>query len=356
MRAITIARWFSFPLLGLALLITAAPSLATAPAPIGIAVSITIPPPDLPVYDQPACPGDDYIWVPGYWAWDADNGGYYWVPGTWVLAPEPGFLWTPGYWSWGGASFLWIGGYWGPVVGFYGGVNYGFGYFGTGYVGGHWQNNHFYYNRAVTNVNVTVVHNVYNTRVGNVNVVNRVSYNGGRGGLTARPTPQQEAAARERHMGPVAAQRQQIRDARANRQLWASVNHGRPPIAATPRPDDFRGSGVMAAREAGTVHHAIAPAPATRVNPGRTSAPNTRENPENPRMNQQRANQEQQQQQAEQRHEQQIRSRPAEQPQRAERGQKPARAEQGEAQLQHETRAPAEKSAPEPKERKPEQR
>jgi len=35
--------------------------------------------------------------------------------------------------------------YWGPVVGFYGGINYGFGYFGRGYEGGRWEHDHFYY-------------------------------------------------------------------------------------------------------------------------------------------------------------------------------------------------------------------
>jgi hypothetical protein len=53
----------------------------------------TLPPPELPAYEQPICPGDGYIWTPGYWAWD---GEYYWVPGTWVMAPETGYLWTPG--------------------------------------------------------------------------------------------------------------------------------------------------------------------------------------------------------------------------------------------------------------------
>ena len=43
-----------------------------------VGVSVTIAPPELPVFDQPICPGDGYIWTPGYWAWD---GEYYWVPG-----------------------------------------------------------------------------------------------------------------------------------------------------------------------------------------------------------------------------------------------------------------------------------
>ncbi len=35
-----------------------------------VGVSVTIAPPELPVYEQPLCPGDGYIWTPGYWAWD----------------------------------------------------------------------------------------------------------------------------------------------------------------------------------------------------------------------------------------------------------------------------------------------
>ena len=47
-------------------------------------------PPAIPDYVQPACPGDGYIWEPGYWAWGAD--GYYWVAGVWVFPPAVGLL------------------------------------------------------------------------------------------------------------------------------------------------------------------------------------------------------------------------------------------------------------------------
>jgi WXXGXW repeat (2 copies) len=217
-------------------------------------VAITFAPPALPVYEQPLCPGDGYIWTPGYWAFDDDADDYYWVPGTWVEAPEVGFLWTPGYWGWGGEAFIFHEGYWGPQVGFYGGISYGFGYFGEGYEGGRWDNGHFFYNRAVNNVNVTIIHNVYNTTV-HETTVNRVSYNGGNGGIDARPTPQQEAAARERHVPPVAAQTQHVQAARGNPQLRASVNQGRPPIAATARPGALSDRSAVPAREAGAPYH-----------------------------------------------------------------------------------------------------
>jgi WXXGXW repeat (2 copies) len=217
---------------------------------VALGVSVNFAPPELPVYEQPICPGEGYIWTPGYWAWDDEDGDYYWVPGTWVLAPEPGFLWTPGYWGWGGTAFIFHEGYWGPRVGFYGGINYGYGYFGHGYEGGRWDGGRFYYNRAVNNVNVTVIHNVYETRVTNVNVT-RVSYNGPNGGINERPRSDEEAAARQRHLPPVPAQHQHIQAARTNRELRASENRGKPPIAATQRPGTFTGGAVVPAKEGG---------------------------------------------------------------------------------------------------------
>jgi hypothetical protein len=215
---------------------------ATSSAEVSVGISVRIAPPALPVYAQPICPGPGYIWTPGYWAYAPD--GYYWVPGTWVMAPRVGFLWTPGYWGWGGGAYVWHGGYWGPRIGFYGGVNYGFGYVGVGYVGGYWNHGVFAYNRAVNNVNVTVIHNTYNRTVIDNTAVNRVSYNGGTGGINARATPAEEAAARGQHIQPTSAQIEHEHAASTNRAQFASVNHGRPALAATPRPGAFdRGAG-----------------------------------------------------------------------------------------------------------------
>ncbi len=112
---------------------------------VGIGISVGFGPPALPIYEQPICPAEGYLWTPGYWAYD-DGDGYYWVPGTWVQPPQVGFLWTPGYWGWGGSAFFFHEGYWGPHIGFYGGINYGFGYGGVGYEGGRWDGGHFSYN------------------------------------------------------------------------------------------------------------------------------------------------------------------------------------------------------------------
>src|SRR5213078_3944124 len=151
---------------------------ASSGAQVAVGITVEFAPPDLPVYEQPICPGEGYIWTPGFWAWDDDEGDYYWVPGTWVLAPEPGYLWTPAYWGWGESGFVFYEGYWSyQVVGFYGGIDYGYGYFGHGYEGGRWEGNRFFCNRAVNNVNVTVIHNVYEAPI-NHRDERRVSYNG----------------------------------------------------------------------------------------------------------------------------------------------------------------------------------
>ena len=225
------------------LLLSAVLLCAPAVSFADFAVSITIAPPVLPVYEQPPCPADDYIWTPGYWAYGPY--GYYWVPGTWVLAPEPGLLWTPGYWGWVDGAYIWNAGYWGPHIGYYGGVNYGYGYGGHGYDGGRWDGGHFHYDRAYSNVNVSNVHNTYITN----NVVNnyggnRVSYNGGVGGTREQPSEQERRFSQERHFQPTGAQLQQEHMASSNRSLLASVNHGSPSIAATPRAASFTGAGV----------------------------------------------------------------------------------------------------------------
>jgi hypothetical protein len=223
----------------------AGPPRAAYYAP-GVAVQVREAPPALPDYEQPPCPEDGYLWTPGYWAWAGAD--YYWVPGTWVQPPQGDVLWTPGYWGFARGAYVFHVGYWGPHVGFYGGVNYGFGYTGIGFAGGAWQGHHYAYNRAVTNVNVTVVRNTYNTTVFNNVTVNKVSYNGGAGGITAAPSAQERQFAREQHIAPTGMQQQHTRLAARNPALFARANLGRPAIAATPRPGAFNGSGVVGAR------------------------------------------------------------------------------------------------------------
>src|ERR1035437_5400501 len=181
-------------------LILALAALFTSHAFAGIQIFVNVAPPPIAVFDQPPCPGDGYIWIPGYYQYG--DYGYYWVSGHWVMPPSVGVLWTPGYWGfaggrylwhegyWGfaGGRYLWHEGYWGPTVGFYGGVNYGNGYFGAGFTGGRWEGNMFRPNTGVTNIDRNNVSGW------------GPSYNG-KGGSQA-PSHEEESAARAPHQGP----------------------------------------------------------------------------------------------------------------------------------------------------------
>jgi hypothetical protein len=238
----------------------APPVVSAAVVAPGVEVSITAtePPPPLPDYEQPPCPEDGYLWTPGYWHYGP--AGYYWVPGTWVQPPQVGVLWTPGYWGFNGGVYGFHAGYWGPTIGFYGGVNYGFGYGGVGFAGGRWEGGHYAYNTAVNNVSVTNVHNTYNQTVVNNVTVTRVSYNGGAGGVTAVASAQERAAAQQPHIAPTSAQISHVQEASRNPALSARTNGGHPAIAATPRPGAFSAPGVVGAH--GAVRPAVATLPA----------------------------------------------------------------------------------------------
>ncbi len=241
----------------LALLLSAVPAVSFAQ--IGIGVSIRVAPPVLPVYTQPPCPTPGFLWTPGYWGYG--TAGYYWVPGVWVAPPRPGVLWTPGYWGFAGGLYGWHAGYWGPHVGFYGGVNYGFGYAGVGFAGGAWAGNVFRYNTAYANVNTTVIHNTYVNRtvVNNTVINNHASFNGP-GGINAQPTAEQRMAMNEQHFQPTTNQMSHQQTASQDRNQWASNNGGRPGTAAMNRVNGARynqqgriaqgvGSGQLNARE-----------------------------------------------------------------------------------------------------------
>jgi hypothetical protein len=221
-------------LLLLALAVLLLPAVSNA----GVFISVNFGPPVLPVYVQPPCPGDGLMWTPGYWAYGPD--GYYWVPGAWVPAPFEGALWTPGYWGWSNSLFIWHPGYWGRHVGYYGGVNYGFGYMGVGFAGGEWRGGVFAYNTAAWNVNRTVIHNTYvnETIIHNTTIVNdrHVAYSGGPGGIQHQPQPEERIAEREQHVAPTTYQSQHENTARTDRTAYAKNNGGRPQNVAVVRP------------------------------------------------------------------------------------------------------------------------
>jgi hypothetical protein len=216
---------------------SAAPSSASAQVSFGIGISIGTPPPPLPVYEQPVVIGPDYIW-------------------------------TPGYWGWNNAAYAWHRGYWGNRIGYYGGINYGFGYFGRGYVGGGWSGGHFRYNTAVTNVNTTIVHNVYVNKtvmVNNNTTVTQVSYNGGHGGVVARPTSSELAVGRRVPMTSIQMQHERI--SAQDRNQLASVNHNRPHQLAVSRPFTAQSHHITAAQRIQPQDHVAQPARGTRTPP-----------------------------------------------------------------------------------------
>ena len=221
-------------LLLLALLVFLVPAMSHA----GVFISVGFAPPMLPIYAQPICPEPGLMWTPGYWAYGPD--GYYWVPGAWVPAPYVGALWTPGYWGFGGGFYTWYPGYWGPYVGYYGGINYGFGYFGIGFVGGMWHGGVFDYNTAVMRVNTRFIHNVYSNRavIGRYTVArdSHVAFNGGRGGIRYSPNANERAAMNERHMGATSFQTQHADQAMHNHNAYARYNGGHPRTLAESRP------------------------------------------------------------------------------------------------------------------------
>jgi hypothetical protein len=227
-------RYHKFLALIPALLLCAAPTLSQAA--FGISVSVNIAPPVLPVYVQPALPAPGYIWTPGYWAWDGSD--YYWVPGTWVEPPQDGVLWTPGYWGWNDGLYVWNAGYWGPQVGFYGGVNYGFGYGGRGFEGGYWHGGAFFYNRSVANFGSVNIVNVYNAPVARV-AVSRVSFNGGEGGIRAEPSAAERVAMSGHHIAATPMQMQHEQHAARLPAMHMRQNGGHPQILTTQRAGDF---------------------------------------------------------------------------------------------------------------------
>jgi hypothetical protein len=197
-------------------------------------------PPPLPSYEQPAIPAQGYLWVPGFWAWRKSVPDYFWVPGTWLQPPQSGLLWTPPYWSRVDGGYAFHGGYWADEVGFYGGIDYGYGYAGDGYQGGRWENGKFSYNRAVNNLGSLGTANVYDQAVTADNNAVHVS----RRGLAARPTKHQEVLASAEHVGATAEQQKHFELAAMDRSLYSKLNNNKPGVAATPRAGVFDGAGI----------------------------------------------------------------------------------------------------------------
>jgi hypothetical protein len=216
-------------------------------------VSASDPPPLLPTEDtQPAALADNYLWTPGYWYYDFEKSDYYWVPGAWVVPPYAGLLWTPPYWGYDGARYQWHAGYWSTSVGFYGGIDYGFGYVGSG----------------------------YDRSRENISSVHRVSYNGGPHGVQTTPVPLELVANRERRPASD-VQMNLARSAKKNPEQHFKVNHGRPLIVAVAKPPapGPQPSPTPTPRPRPSPQPSPAPTPRPRPSPQPSPAPTPRPRP-----------------------------------------------------------------------------
>ncbi len=81
---------------------------------------------------------------------------------------------------------------------------------------------------------------------------NRVSFNGGAGGLMARPSGAEMMAAHDHHLGGTPLQMQHEQMASRDNGMRAAVNGGRPAIAATSHAGEFSGRGISASRGEGS--------------------------------------------------------------------------------------------------------
>jgi len=85
--------------------------------------------------------------------------------------------------------------------------------------------------------------------------------------VQAQPTAAEKAAMNEPHTAPLAAQTQHETLASQNKPNFASVNQGKPAIAATAKAGDFGSHSVIAARTAGGEYHAPTMTPAQARGP-----------------------------------------------------------------------------------------
>lgn len=204
----------------------------------GVFISVNFAPPVLPVYEQPPCPDEGLMWTPGYWAYGPD--GYFWVPGAWVPVPYEGALWTPPYWGWDSGLYVFHPGYWGRHVGYYGGVNYGFGYMGIGFVGGMWRGHDFVYNTAVMRVDDRRIRNVYVDRTivqrNTIDNGRHIAFSGGPGGIHHDPRPEERFADRDQHLQATSFQHTHESSAMSDRGSYFRNNGGRPSTPAIARP------------------------------------------------------------------------------------------------------------------------
>jgi hypothetical protein len=125
----------------------------------------------------------------------------------------------------------------------------------------------------VNNIAGAHITNVYNQPITNNTIINRASFNGGAGGVVAKPTNEELLAEKEQHVRATKPQVDQARAAGMRGEQFVSTNRGKPAIAATARLGEFKGKGVIPAKAAGKAAEAMPAAPA----PNGNALPETKE-------------------------------------------------------------------------------
>ena len=59
-----------------------------------------------PIYNRPG-----YLWIEGYWEWNAFYGRYTWQQARWKKIKRNHY-WVPGFWEITAGGFFWVAGYW----------------------------------------------------------------------------------------------------------------------------------------------------------------------------------------------------------------------------------------------------
>jgi hypothetical protein len=69
-------------------------------------------PPEPLIEIVPAAPGDDFVWVNGYYAWNGTR--YVWVRGHWAIRPRVGWVWVRSGWVYVDGRYHFVAGHWSP--------------------------------------------------------------------------------------------------------------------------------------------------------------------------------------------------------------------------------------------------
>ena len=63
------------------------------------------------IVTHPTYKRSGYVWIEGYWEWNAFYGRYTWQQARWIKVKRNHF-WVPGFWEITAGGFFWVEGYW----------------------------------------------------------------------------------------------------------------------------------------------------------------------------------------------------------------------------------------------------